>query len=467
MKSKFSTLILLCTFCVWSATAQTQLWGTCASGGASGQGTIFSADANGNNFHTEYSLVNALGAMPNGSPVLANNGKLYGVTELGGYGDSCVVYSFEPSTGTFTDIHDLFQFTQLGWEAKSGLLKAEDGTLYGLCGAGGANGGGVIFKIDPTTDVYTDIFDFNPANGSNPYGSLIQLLDGKLYGMAQSGGANNAGVLFSFDPNASLYTKLYIFDNVSGGHPTFGKLMQASDSKIYGTTQQGGAIGNGVLFSFDLSSGVYTDLYDFDGTHGSTPNGSLIQATNGTIYGMTYSGGTNSEGVLFSFDIATSSYSDLFDFNGTNGSSPRRGVTQASNGKLYGTTSGGGTSSAGVAFSYDITNGTFTKLSDFSASTTGSSPDCEIIETPQLSPLGILALSGKKGVTIGPNPATNYLNITGTDKADVIQFTDVLGKELSTLTISSFSRNTLDISHYPAVFFAKGKNGDVKKIVKE
>ena len=140
MKSKFYASFMLCAIGALSATAQTQLWGTSYSGGATGQGTIFSADGNGTNFHTEYSLVNALGAMPNGTPVLANNHKLYGVTELGGYGDSCVVYSYDPSNGTFTNIHDLFQYTQYGWEAKSGMLKAEDGTLYGLCAAGGANG---------------------------------------------------------------------------------------------------------------------------------------------------------------------------------------------------------------------------------------------------------------------------------------------------------------------------------------
>ena len=140
MKTKLQVLILLCTICALSVNAQTtQLWGTAYSGGATGQGTIFKADATGNNFQIAYSFVNATGAMPNGGLVLANNGKLYGVTELGGFGDSCVVYSYEPSTGTFTDIHDLYQYTLLGWEAKSVMMKASDGSLYGLCAAGGAN----------------------------------------------------------------------------------------------------------------------------------------------------------------------------------------------------------------------------------------------------------------------------------------------------------------------------------------
>src|SRR6185295_15561461 len=224
MKTKFYIFALLFAVTAFSTTAQTQLWGTTQSGGATGQGTIFSTDATGTHFYLEYSLVNALGQMPNGSPVLANNGKLYGVTELGGYGDSCVVYSYEPVSGTFTDIHDLYQYTQFGWEAKSGMMKAEDGTLYGLCAMGGANGSGVIYKVNPYTDTYTDIFDFSSSSGTMPYGGLIQLLDGKLYGMTQSGGANNAGVIFGFDPESPLYTKLYDFDYSTGGNPTFGKL---------------------------------------------------------------------------------------------------------------------------------------------------------------------------------------------------------------------------------------------------
>jgi uncharacterized repeat protein (TIGR03803 family) len=466
MKSKFYFSMMLCVTIAWSATAQTQLWGTAASGGANGQGTIFSADANGSNFHVEYSLVNALGAMPNGTPVLANNNKLYGVTELGGFGDSCVVYSYDPLTGIFTDIHDLYQYTQFGWEAKSGMLKAENGTLYGLCAAGGANGSGVIYEVNPFTDTYTDIFDFSQSDGTAPYGSLIQLLDGKLYGMTQSGGANNAGVLFSFDPDAAVYTKLYVFDPPTGAHPTFGKLMHGSDGKLYGTTQMGGSTSSGVIFSFDINTGVYTKLHDFDGQHGSTPNGSLIEATDGKLYGMTTDGGASGQGVLFSYDKGAGTFSDLYDFSSSSGTNPKRGVTQASNGKLYGTTNGGGANYGGVAFSYDITSGTYTKLVDFNTML-GTSPDCEIIETPMLTPLAIASASPVTQIKFGPNPVTNYIIITGAGQDDLVRLTDVLGKELASIKVSAFTKTTLDISDFPNVFFVKGQNGKASKVVRQ
>ena len=61
---------------------------------------------------------------------------------------------------------------------------------------GGANNGGVLFSIDTNGTSYTDLHDFNVANGEYPYGVVN---DGKiLYGMAQWGGVNNSGVLYKF-----------------------------------------------------------------------------------------------------------------------------------------------------------------------------------------------------------------------------------------------------------------------------
>ena len=50
-----------------------------------------------------------------------------------------------------------------------------------------------------------------------------------------------------------------------------------------------------------------------------------MQAGDGKLYGMTYQGGTNGMGVIFSFDPATSTYARLIDYDGTNGSRPYYG----------------------------------------------------------------------------------------------------------------------------------------------
>jgi uncharacterized repeat protein (TIGR03803 family) len=467
MKTQLLMLALLSALCAGSANAQTQLWGTANGGGSNGQGTIFYTDGSGSNFHVAYNFVNATGAMPVGNMTLADNGMLYGETYLGGFGDSCVIFKFNPMTGEYTNIYDLYQHIQFGWGAWGGMTKASNGMLYGLCGIGGANYDGVIFRIDPATDTYTDIHDMVQIQGSTPLGGLVQCTDGKLYGMTQGGGSNSSGVIFSFDLATNTYDDLYSFVSSTGENPQYGKLMQATNGKLYGLTSQGGTSSRGVIFSFDPVTGDYADLHDFGGVDGGSPEGSLVQAENGMLYGMTYAGGANNTGVLFSYDINLNSYTNLVDFIGTNGSSPRRGLTVGSDGMLYGTTSAGGTSDNGVAFSYNTVTNTYAKLFDFNGNITGSGPDCDIIVTPLLTPTGLTNLSIHQGFAVSPNPASNYVNVTTSDREDVLTFIDVTGRELSTVKTTSFGKSLIDITGYPNLFFVKSQNGEVKKIVRK
>jgi uncharacterized repeat protein (TIGR03803 family) len=114
----------------------------------------------------------------------------------------------------------------------------------------------------------------------------MQARDGKLYGTTTYGGSgyndedpySGYGVIFSFDPSSSTYTKLKDFDGINGARP-YGGLMQARDGKLYGTTTYGGSgyndedpySGYGVIFSFDPSSSTYTKLEDYDGANGANP----------------------------------------------------------------------------------------------------------------------------------------------------------------------------------------------------
>ena len=68
--------------------------------------------------------------------------------------------------------------------------------------------------------------------------------------------------------------------------------MQASNGKLYGLTEFGGTNNLGVLFEYDISTSTYTKKIDFDGAnHGSEPKGTLLEASNGKFYGTTTKGG--------------------------------------------------------------------------------------------------------------------------------------------------------------------------------
>jgi uncharacterized repeat protein (TIGR03803 family) len=252
------------------------------------------------------------------------------------------------------------------------ILSLQAQILFGTTFKGGNDGGGTINKFLPATNNLTVAKSFESIASGAYYTNFIQASDGKLYGMTSRGGSHNFGVIFSFDPFTSTYIKLKDFDNTNGGNP-YGNLMHASDGKLYGMTNQGGSSNVGVIFSFDPSSSTYTKLKDFDNTNGANPYGSLVQASDGKLYGLTYGGGSSGSGVIFSFDLSASTYIKLKDFDNINGANPYGNLMQASDGKLYGMTSAGGSSNVGVIFSFDPSASTYTKLKDYNGAN-GANP---------------------------------------------------------------------------------------------
>ncbi|MGZ4049072.1 MAG: choice-of-anchor tandem repeat GloVer-containing protein, partial [Bacteroidia bacterium] len=175
--------------------------------------------------------------------------------------------------------------------------------------------------------------DFDYVNGGNPYGSLVQAADGKLYGVTSAGGkgyiiredTTGAGVIFSIDPSKFIYKKLREFDYYNDGGYAYGSLIKATDGKLYGMTNSGGMNNAGVIFSFDPTQSTFNKLNDFDGINGASPYGNLMQAGDGKLYGMTFEGGINNFGVIFSFDPTSSFFNKLIDFDAANGANPYLG----------------------------------------------------------------------------------------------------------------------------------------------
>src|SRR5437870_5655664 len=96
---------------------------------------------------------------------------------------------------------------------------------------------------------------------------------------------------------------------------------------------------------------TYTDIYDFDGTLGSSPADPqlLAQGRDGNLYGSTPYGGTKGFGAIFVV-TPTGGLSDIHSFVGTDGQGPDGGLTLGSDGNFYGTAVLGGASSVGTVF---------------------------------------------------------------------------------------------------------------------
>ena len=396
-----------------------KLYGMTYYGGTSGYGVVFSFDATSSTYAVVKNFDYTNGGYPYGSLMQASNGKLYGMTYQGGTSGYGVVFSFDATSSAYAVVKN-FDYTNGGYPYFNDLEANTDGKLYGTTQNGGVNGWGVIFSLDPTSNVYNKLFDLSSGNGYNPLGSLYKANNGKFYGMTAYGGTSGYGVIFSFDAASSTYAVVKNFDYTNGGYP-YGSLMQASNGKLYGMTVNGGTSGHGVIFSFDPATSIYAVLKNFDNTSGGNPYGALIQANNGKLYGMTYQGGTSGYGVIFSFDLASSAYAVVKNFDNTTGSYPFGSLIQANNGKLYGMTQQGGTSGYGVIFSFDPISSTYSGLKNFD-NTGGANPNGSLMQATNGKLYGMTVNGGTSnyGVIFSFDPtsstyavANNFDNTNG------------------------------------------------------
>lgn len=217
------------------------------------------------------------------------------------------------------------------------------------------------------------------ADGGSPNG-LVQAATGHLYGTTAFGGAGHAGTIFSLTPGSSsnwAFTTLISFGLTNGGLPQ-APLVQGADGNLYGTTEFGGSDDEGVVFSFN-PAGALTSLYSFTGgLDGGNPCAALVQHTNGLFYGSTQTGGFYDEGTLFSI-APNGALTNLYAFTGgVDGDSPVAALIQGKDGFLYGSTTDGGALSVGSIFRMTVT-GALTNISSFS-STNGSSPKAALVQ---------------------------------------------------------------------------------------
>ena len=253
------------------------------------------------------------------------------------------------------------------------LVQGTDGNLYGTASAGGAHSQGTVFKITRSgtlTTLYSFCAQSKCTDGSAPYAGLIQGRDGNFYGTTESGGAAGQGTVFKISAQGML-TTLHSFSSHDGANP-YAALVQATDGNFYGTTESGGSHLLGTVFRI-TPQGMLTTLHSFNSTDGSSPEAALIQASDGNFYGTTYNGGTEGYGTVFKI-TPTGALTTLHIFDdATEGSAVTSGLVQAGHGSFYGSTTLGGPNGYGAVYSVTST-GTVTVLYGFNAND-GATPN--------------------------------------------------------------------------------------------
>jgi len=277
-----------------------------------------------------------------------------------------------------------------GQNPSSTLVQGVNGSLYGTTTNGGTNGYGMVFEVT-TAGKLTTLYNFcsqpSCADGFGPQGGLLLATNGSFYGVTNEGGAGY-GTVFKITAAGKL-TTVHTFNNTDGESPATG-LIQATDGNFYGTTNSGGAYGYGSAFEIS-ASGTLTTLHSFNGDDGANPNG-LIQAADGNFYGTAYDGGGSGcspySGGGTGFQLTSSgTLTPLVPiFCEPNGFYPNSALVQAANGNFYGTTAAGGDgSNTGYGTFYEMTTtGSLTWLHSFCLQTgcpDGSDPQALTLGT--------------------------------------------------------------------------------------
>jgi uncharacterized repeat protein (TIGR03803 family) len=248
-----------------------------------------------------------------------------------------------------------------------------------------------LTAISSSAQTFTELHAFDHNDGAQPFGTLVQGLDGNFYGTTRNGNGQNqcldgCGEVFKITPDGTL-TIFHSFDKTDGGYPMAG-LVLGTDGNFYGSTNGANTSGTPpASFIFKITAdGTLTSLTAPNAAVTSQP---LLQnVLNGSFYGTSpqASGESND---IFSM-TGSGTVTDIHNFCGfsncggvAKGNNPQAPLIQGSDEFMYGTTQTGGISDlcdGGCGTVYKVgTGGNLTTLHAFDG-TDGAGPEGSLVE---------------------------------------------------------------------------------------
>ncbi len=264
----------------------------------------------------------------------------------------------ENSFGSIIKINDDVPQTEYTFTDNGALSLPSDhlleinGKIYGITTEYGVLGKGALYEYDYINGTSSFLYYFEPldyisnlcTDGTKIYGTQTQFFTGTS--------------IIEFDINTQTITPLVSLSSIGVGEVK--DLIFTSNNTIYGVSRPD--TGTNVLFSYDLTSNSLTNEFTFNSNDGHWCH-SIMEHSNGNIYGATTYGGANDEGVIFEFNTTSNTYSKLYDLTATNKAD---NLVEGISNQLYGYTNpitGGGAR----IYQFDLNTNSFNNIYSFPA----------------------------------------------------------------------------------------------------
>ena len=322
------------------------LFGTTTSGGTYGKGTVYSINRATGAEKIVYSFESGTNGSHPDAKLTYVSGQLYGTTaSVGQYGNG-TVFTVDPTTGVEKDLHAFEGFPP----SSSNNLLNVNGTLFLSTSAGGSAGRGSIVKIIPTTGMATEVYDFVGGDtGANPLASLISVGGNILYGTTSVGGMFDQGTVFSINADSGAEAVLHSFAGGTDGAFPSASLINLHNV-LYGTTMLGGSTNNnGTAFSVNPATGAESVLHRF----GGSPDGYHPKAAMINVGGQLYGTARDNQGVIYTINPATGVEKVLHNFKTMNDGYMPVAPLLYFRSTLFGTTLQSNIEGSGAVFSFN------------------------------------------------------------------------------------------------------------------
>ena len=273
--------------------------------------TVANNTVNGNNRSSSQLLATSAGTSTSQATIELHNTLIAG--------DGSKPNLFADTGGSFvSDGHNLSSDDGGGYLTGPGDLVNTNPLLSPLQDNGGPTQTMALLPGSPAIDAgdnTKEVYNFSDPTGSFPCTGMIQAKNGKLYGATGFGGANSSGEIYNVT-TAGVHTSLHDFNNTTDascggfGFPTV-SLLQVTDGSFYGINYAGG-LGCGSIYKLTSANVFSAFLLPVNNQDGCSLDSTLIQNTNGLVYGTALAGGAPlANGTFFSVSTGDAPFVNL------------------------------------------------------------------------------------------------------------------------------------------------------------